>query len=789
MAYVAPVPPAANIPTAQVVESPENASAPSRLPTVERPAIVGPVPIRANPSTLLSSSSATIARSSPPRSFVADSDQLSGQTAFEAADESGRDLLTSAQSPLSEQQSPMLRAAISASPMPPVPTSEMLADFAVGQPSSVSPSPPVSPTISSPPAQVLVDPPSDRLLPDLQHKELAPSSLPSSSAPGPQAKPSGTTERHRAAAKAIFSSLSAARMAQKQSSQGVSRSSSIGPSLPLAAAESVPEATISERLDSQKSQSTKDFGKGFSSPVRSSTQAAAPGKSSPALKINAQGVANKEIPRTINGSVKPIVSSAAPVVAAAVSSDEELGSVGSTLELGSVVSVRKVKVMDSYGSTRADGPAKPDAFVATAKSKTQNGVHPIVRTTVDESARPVASTLPQKGIIASNEAPTVAVALDLTAEKPSEAVASTELAQMNGIAVSDQAASAVGAVLSTVSQIESPTSSSPRNEPSTVAKTPQATRGEHTTSATASKTSTSVSIRAPTKSALRSPTIKKPEDAIRRQAGMDAANSLLPSAVSKTVHISEPLLSESALTPSSKSTAAAESIPLERFTSLDIAPSPLLDAFIVAHEAANGKKKKKSQRKSVTIAEDPVEAVNQALEMDLDINDDASEGTSSKPPSKNARTIPPDFGMDISMNEDAMHYDDAFEDMPNFTPVMDFPDAASPDITNSDSEPLGRRKLRPWEEGDMVDADTPLEHTNPLGIMQPQMLLRRNNALTTWSSRVVPGTALDLMPELDKLWDGGIYRYVLRMTEEVSRAMSGLKAKADESNGSPIGTK
>ena len=56
---------------------------------------------------------------------------------------------------------------------------------------------------------------------------------------------------------------------------------------------------------------------------------------------------------------------------------------------------------------------------------------------------------------------------------------------------------------------------------------------------------------------------------------------------------------------------------------------------------------------------------------------------------------------------------------------------------------------------------------NRRGIMQPQMQGRRNQ-FTSWSSRVAPGTALDLLPELDKLYDGGRMRWYMRFVEDVS---------------------
>ena len=76
-------------------------------------------------------------------------------------------------------------------------------------------------------------------------------------------------------------------------------------------------------------------------------------------------------------------------------------------------------------------------------------------------------------------------------------------------------------------------------------------------------------------------------------------------------------------------------------------------------------------------------------------------------------------------------------------------------------------KLRPWEEdATVLPGEEVPNYENPLGIMQPQMKGRQNE-FTTWSSRINPGTAFDLIPELDKLWDGGEFRYLLRHIEEV----------------------
>jgi hypothetical protein len=66
--------------------------------------------------------------------------------------------------------------------------------------------------------------------------------------------------------------------------------------------------------------------------------------------------------------------------------------------------------------------------------------------------------------------------------------------------------------------------------------------------------------------------------------------------------------------------------------------------------------------------------------------------------------------------------------------------------------------------------DDPVMLANPFGLMQPQMAGRRNQ-YSQWSTRVVPGTVLDLLPELDKLYDGGRYHFYLRMVEEVSRCI------------------
>jgi hypothetical protein len=83
-------------------------------------------------------------------------------------------------------------------------------------------------------------------------------------------------------------------------------------------------------------------------------------------------------------------------------------------------------------------------------------------------------------------------------------------------------------------------------------------------------------------------------------------------------------------------------------------------------------------------------------------------------------------------------------------------------------------RLRPWEEKSTVSPGEEVPHyDNPLGLMQPQMKGRQNQ-FTTWSSRINPGTAFDLIPDLDKLWDGGEYRYLLRHIEEVRSPTSGM---------------
>lgn len=82
--------------------------------------------------------------------------------------------------------------------------------------------------------------------------------------------------------------------------------------------------------------------------------------------------------------------------------------------------------------------------------------------------------------------------------------------------------------------------------------------------------------------------------------------------------------------------------------------------------------------------------------------------------------------------------------------------------------------LAPYDEsgipltmfGDPALADDEAVISNPFGIIQPQMRHRRNQ-YTNWSSRVGPGTALDLLPELDKYYDGGRYRWEMLWVEEV----------------------
>ena len=59
-------------------------------------------------------------------------------------------------------------------------------------------------------------------------------------------------------------------------------------------------------------------------------------------------------------------------------------------------------------------------------------------------------------------------------------------------------------------------------------------------------------------------------------------------------------------------------------------------------------------------------------------------------------------------------------------------------------------------------------YPNPLRVAGPQMFGRANR-WTDWSVRVNPGTLADLMPELDKIYDGGEFRHVMRDQEEVSQ--------------------
>ena len=58
-------------------------------------------------------------------------------------------------------------------------------------------------------------------------------------------------------------------------------------------------------------------------------------------------------------------------------------------------------------------------------------------------------------------------------------------------------------------------------------------------------------------------------------------------------------------------------------------------------------------------------------------------------------------------------------------------------------------------------------YPNPFRVAGPQMVGRANR-WTEWSTRVNPGTLADLMPELDKIYDGGEFRHVMRDQEEVS---------------------
>ncbi|WWC70708.1 uncharacterized protein I206_104659 [Kwoniella pini CBS 10737] len=60
---------------------------------------------------------------------------------------------------------------------------------------------------------------------------------------------------------------------------------------------------------------------------------------------------------------------------------------------------------------------------------------------------------------------------------------------------------------------------------------------------------------------------------------------------------------------------------------------------------------------------------------------------------------------------------------------------------------------------------TPVLVPTSNGLVGP-IMSNRINKYTNWSTRIDPGTLADLFPELDKIWDGGTSRYLIRDHEE-----------------------
>jgi len=248
------------------------------------------------------------------------------------------------------------------------------------------------------------------------------------------------------------------------------------------------------------------------------------------------------------------------------------------------------------------------------------------------------------------------------------------------------------------------------------------------------------------------------DDAIRRLAALKAAKAAATSgsAVQKNVPTSDTL--PNGTVPRSTSSDIPESAEASS-TPVEVGISNLKLSVISDSEVT---KTSKSKRKSVTIMEATASIEKSFMNIDKEPN--------LKTPSKASKEIANQVAFDFIMGDDATHWTDSSEDMPDFTlPISDALPGPSAEALIPSAAPFARRKLRPWEEDETADAVTPYEHPNPLGIMQPQLQNRRNNGLTTWSCRIVPGTAMDLLPELEELWDGGKYRYVMRLVEEVSR--------------------
>lgn len=91
----------------------------------------------------------------------------------------------------------------------------------------------------------------------------------------------------------------------------------------------------------------------------------------------------------------------------------------------------------------------------------------------------------------------------------------------------------------------------------------------------------------------------------------------------------------------------------------------------------------------------------------------------------------------------------------------------SPDLQQFSDDDLQRCDVQPDYETNNGGAVPDGVYENPLSLAGPRMQGRRNE-WTSWSNRVVPGTLADLLPELDKIWDGGARRHIMRDQEEVS---------------------
>ncbi|WVQ83105.1 hypothetical protein IAT38_005243 [Cryptococcus sp. DSM 104549] len=99
------------------------------------------------------------------------------------------------------------------------------------------------------------------------------------------------------------------------------------------------------------------------------------------------------------------------------------------------------------------------------------------------------------------------------------------------------------------------------------------------------------------------------------------------------------------------------------------------------------------------------------------------------------------------------------------------PDLPSPS-TSSSSSALPTRPIPLTPRGTSATASlsassaTSIRRYTQSGLAEPFMRNRENNGYTTWSSRIEPGKVSDLMGELDKIWDGGKFRHVMRDQEE-----------------------